>query len=86
MQIARLTPAHYFLALAHSGPETGPATNTAEFEKVIHTPYVTPEMYNALASLYIRNKQFAEAENLCRKAIALEPLTARRATRTWRRV
>ena len=29
-------------------------------------------MYNSLASLYIRKKQFAEAEDLCRKAIALD--------------
>jgi pentatricopeptide repeat protein len=29
-------------------------------------------MYNALASLYIRKGQFAEAEDLCRKAIAAD--------------
>jgi tetratricopeptide (TPR) repeat protein len=69
---ATLTPAHYFLALAYLDlKQEEPAI--AEFEKVIHTPYVTPEMYNALASLYIRKKQFAEAEDLCRKAIALNP-------------
>jgi tetratricopeptide (TPR) repeat protein len=44
----------------------------AELEKVIHSPYVTPEMYNALASVYIKNQQFAAAEDLCRKAIALD--------------
>jgi tetratricopeptide (TPR) repeat protein len=69
---ATMTPAHYFLALAYLDlKQEQPAI--AEFEKVIHTPYVTPEMYNALASLYIRKKQFAEAEDLCRKAIALNP-------------
>ena len=67
-----MTPVHYFLALAYLDlKQEQPAI--AEFEKVIHTPYVTPEMYNALASLYIGKKQFAEAEDLCRKAIALNP-------------
>jgi tetratricopeptide (TPR) repeat protein len=67
-----MTPVHYFLALAYVDLKQEQAA-IAEFEKVIHTPYVTPEMYNALASLYIREKQFAEAEDLCRKAIALNP-------------
>ena len=67
-----MTPVHYFLALAYLDlKQEQPAI--AEFEKVIHTPYVTPEMYNALASLYIGKQQFAEAEDLCRKAIALNP-------------
>lgn len=67
-----MIPAHYFLALAYLDlKQDQPAI--AEFEKVIHTSYVTPEMYNALASLYIKKKQFAEAEDLCRKAIALNP-------------
>ena len=67
-----MAQAHYFLALAYLDlKQEQPAI--AEFEKVIHTPYVTPEMYNALASLYIDKKQFAEAEDLCRKAIALNP-------------
>ena len=69
---ATMTPAHYFLALAYLDLKQEQLA-IAEFEKVIHTPYVTPEMYNALASLYIRKKQFAEAEDLCRKAIALNP-------------
>ena len=69
---ATMTPVHYFLALAYLDlKQEQPAID--EFEKVIHTPYVTPEMYNALASLYIGKKQFAEAEDLCRKAIALNP-------------
>jgi tetratricopeptide (TPR) repeat protein len=69
---ATLIPAHYFLALAYLDlKQEQPAI--AEFEKVIHTPYVTPEMYNTLAALYIKKKRFAEAEDLCRKAIALNP-------------
>ena len=65
------TPADYFLALAYLDLKQEQAA-MAEFEKAIHSPYVTPEMYNALASLYIRRHQFAEAEDVCRKAIALD--------------
>ena len=68
---ATMTPAHYFLALAYLDLKQEQAA-MAEFEKAIHSPYVTPEMYNALASLYIKKQQFAEAEDLCRKAIALD--------------
>jgi len=67
-----MTPAHYFLALAYVDLKQDQAA-IAEFEKAIHSPDVTPEMYKALASLYIRKQQFAEAEDLCRKAIALDP-------------
>ncbi len=67
-----MTPAHYFLALAYLDLKQEQAA-MPEFEKAIHSPYVTSEMYNALASLYIKKKQFPEAEDLCRKAIALDP-------------
>ena len=66
-----MTPAHYFLALAYLDLKQEQGA-MAEFEKAIHSPYVTPEMYNALASLYIKKQQFAEAEDFCRKAIALD--------------
>ncbi len=66
-----MTPAHYFLALAYLDLKQEQAA-MAEFEKAVHSPYVTPEMYNALASLYIKKQQFAAAEDLCRKAIALD--------------
>lgn len=69
---ATIAPAHYFLALAHLDLKQEQAA-IAELEKAIHSPSVTPEMYNALASLYIRKGQFAEAEDFCRKAIALDP-------------
>jgi tetratricopeptide (TPR) repeat protein len=68
---ATMTPAHYFLALAYLDLKQEQAA-MAELEKAIHSPDVTPEMYNALASLYIRKQQFAEAEDFCRKAIALD--------------
>jgi len=67
---ATMTPAHYFLALAYVDLKQEEAA-TGEFEKAIHSPHVTPEMYTALASLYIKKQRFAEAEDLCRKAIAL---------------
>ena len=70
-----MTPAHYFLALAYLDLKREQAA-IAEFEKVIHTPSATPEMYTALAPLYIKKQRFAEAEDLCRKAIALDPSRA----------
>jgi tetratricopeptide (TPR) repeat protein len=68
---AKMTPTHYFLALAHLDLKQEQAA-IAEFEKAIHSPYVTPEMYTALASLYIKKQQFAAAEDLCRKALAMD--------------
>ena len=67
-----VTPAHYFLALAYVDLKQEQAA-IAEFEKAIRSPDATPEMYNALASLYIKKQRFAEAEGLCRKAISLDP-------------
>ncbi len=71
-----MTPANYFLALAYLDLKQEQAA-IAEFEKAIHSPYVTPETYNALASLYIKKQQFAAAEDLCRKAMALDSSRAR---------
>jgi tetratricopeptide (TPR) repeat protein len=65
------TLAHYFLALAHLDLKQEQAA-MAEFEKAIRSPHVTPEMYNALASLYIKKQRFAAAEDLCRKSIAMD--------------
>jgi tetratricopeptide (TPR) repeat protein len=65
-------PAHYFLALAYLDLKQEQAA-MAEFDKAIHSPYVTAEMYNALASHYLNKQQLAEAEDVCRKAIALDP-------------
>lgn len=66
-----MTPAHYFLALAYVDLKQEEAA-MAEFEKAIQSNAVTPEMYNALASLYLKKQKFAEAEDFCRKAIALD--------------
>jgi len=67
-----MTPAHYFLGLAYLDLKQEQAA-MAEFEKAVHSLSVTPEMYNTMASLDIRNQQFGEAEDYCRKAIALDP-------------
>lgn len=69
---ATMTPAHYFLALAYQDLKQEQAA-IGEFEKAIRAPDVTPDMYNALASLYLKKQRFAEAEGLCRKAIAMDP-------------
>ncbi len=66
-----MTPAHYFLGLAYLDLKQEQAA-MAEFGKAIQSPLVTPETYNALASLYIKRQRFAAAEELCRKAIALD--------------
>jgi tetratricopeptide (TPR) repeat protein len=68
---ATMTPAHYFLALAHLDLKQDDAA-MAELEKAVRSPDVTPEMYNELASLYVKKQRFAEAEDSCRKAIALD--------------
>jgi tetratricopeptide (TPR) repeat protein len=68
---ATMIPAHYFLALAYMDLKQDQAA-LAEFEIAIHSPAVTPEMYNALASLYIKKQQYADAEDSCRKAIAMD--------------
>ena len=71
-----MTPAHYYLALAYLDLKQED-TALGELESSVHSPYVTPEMYVALADLYIRRRRFADAEELCRKAIALDAVAAR---------
>lgn len=66
---ATMTPAHYYLALAYLDLKQED-TAAAELESAIRSPYVAPEMYTALATLYRKQLRFAEAEELCRKAIA----------------
>jgi tetratricopeptide (TPR) repeat protein len=68
---ASMTPAHYYLALAYLDLKQDD-TAMAELEGAVHSQYVTPEMYVALATLYGKKQMFAEGESLCRKAIALD--------------
>jgi tetratricopeptide (TPR) repeat protein len=67
-----LTPAHYYLALADLDLKQDDAA-LGELEGAVHSPYTTPEMDVALADLYRKRQRFAEAEELCRKAIAADP-------------
>lgn len=66
-----LTPAHYYMALAYLDLKQEDAA-IAELEGSIRSKYVSPEMYNALGDLYRQRRRFAQAEDLCRKAIALD--------------
>jgi tetratricopeptide (TPR) repeat protein len=68
---ATMTPAHYYLALAYLDLKQEDSA-MGELESSIHSQFVTPEMYVALAALYGKRQRFAEAEDLCRKAIALD--------------
>jgi tetratricopeptide (TPR) repeat protein len=67
-----LTPAHYYIGLAQLDLKQEDAA-VREIEAAVRSPYVTPEMYVALADLYGKRQKLAEAEELCRKAIALDP-------------
>ncbi len=66
-----MTPAHYYIALAYLDLKQEDSA-IGELEASIHSRFVTPEMYVALADLYRPRRRFAEAEDLCRKAIALD--------------
>ena len=68
---ATMTPAHYYLALAYLDLKQDDMA-IGELESAIHSQYVAPEMYVALAALYGKRMRFAEAEKLCLKAIALD--------------
>ena len=68
---ATMTPAHYYMALAYLDLHQ-PDNAVTELESSIHSQFVTPEMYLALAPLYVERRKLSEAEDLCRKAIALD--------------
>jgi len=68
---ATMTPAHYYMGLAYLDLKQEDAA-IGELESSIHSQFVTPEMYVALAAVYGKRRRFAEAEALCRKAIALD--------------
>jgi protein O-GlcNAc transferase len=67
-----LNTAHYHLALAyvdlHKQDEA-----IAELENSLQSQYVAPEMLLTLGSLYTKRRRYDEAEQLCKKAIALDP-------------
>ena len=67
-----LTPAYYYIGLAYMDLNQEDDA-IAALESSINSPYVAPEMYLTLGSLYARRKRYEEGEELCRKAVALDP-------------
>jgi tetratricopeptide (TPR) repeat protein len=68
----KLNTAHYYTALAYIDLKKDDQA-IAELEASLQSPYVAPELYLSLGSLYAQRKRYREAEELCRKAIALDP-------------
>jgi Tfp pilus assembly protein PilF len=71
-QLDSSLPTRYYLGLAYL--DLGrPGEAQRELEEAVKSTYVSPDMYVALASLYAKAERGPEAEELCRKAIALDP-------------
>jgi tetratricopeptide (TPR) repeat protein len=68
----KLNTAHYYAALAYLDLKKDDEA-IAELEASLQSPFVAPELYLSLGSLYAQRKRYREAEELCRKAIALDP-------------
>lgn len=68
----KMNTAHYYAALAYMDMKKDDEA-IKELEASIDSPYVAPELYLTLGSLYAQRKRYHEAESLCRKAIALDP-------------
>lgn len=67
-----LSAAHYYEALAWIDLKKDDEAIIA-LEASVKSPYVAPEFYLTLGSLYAQRRRYQEAEDLCRKAIALDP-------------
>ena len=68
----KMNTVHYYTALAYMDLKKDDEA-IAELEASIQSPFVAPELYLTLGSLYVQRKRYREAEDLCRKAIALDP-------------
>jgi tetratricopeptide (TPR) repeat protein len=68
----KMNTVHYYAALAYIDLKKEDEA-IGELEASIQSPYVVPELYLTLGSLYVQRKRYREAEDLCRKAIALDP-------------
>jgi tetratricopeptide (TPR) repeat protein len=68
----KMNTVHYYAALAYMDLKQDDEA-VKELEASIQSPFVAPELYLTLGSLYVQRKRFQEAEDLCRKAIALDP-------------
>jgi len=64
---ATMTPAHYYMGLAYLDLKQEDAA-IGELESSIHSQFVTPEMYVAMAAVYGKRRRFAE-----RKLSAAKP-------------
>jgi tetratricopeptide (TPR) repeat protein len=68
----KMNTVHYYAALAYIDLKKEDEA-IAELEASIQSPYVVPELYLTLGSLYVQRKRYREAEDLCLKAVALDP-------------
>jgi tetratricopeptide (TPR) repeat protein len=68
----KMNTVHYYAALAYMDLKKDDDA-IAELEASIQSPFVAPELYLTLGSLYTQRKRYREAEDLCRKAIAHAP-------------
>ena len=68
----KMNTVHYYAALAYMDLKQDDNA-IGELEASIQSPFVAPELYLTLGSLYTQRKRYREAEDLCRKAIALDP-------------
>jgi len=67
-----MTPAHYYIGLAFMDLKRQDEA-IAALESALQSPHVAPEMYLTLGSLYAGKKRYQEGEELCKKAVALDP-------------
>ena len=68
----KMNTVHYYAALAYMDMKKDDEA-IQELEASIQSPYVAPELFLTLGSLYAQRKRYREAEEVCRKAIALDP-------------
>jgi tetratricopeptide (TPR) repeat protein len=68
----KMNTVHYYAALAYIDLKRDDEA-IAELETSIQSPFLAPELYLTLGSLYTQRKRYREAEDLCRKAVALDP-------------
>ena len=68
----KMNTVHYYAALAYMDLRREDEA-IGELEASLQSAFVAPELYLTLGSLYVQRKRYREAEDLCRKAIALDP-------------
>jgi tetratricopeptide (TPR) repeat protein len=68
----KVNTVHYYAALAYMDLKQEDDA-IGELEASLQSAFVAPELYLTLGSLYVQRKRYSEAEDLCHKAIALDP-------------